>query len=108
MASKNNCNFIGNVVKDCELKIIQNSGKSVCNFTVAVNEKYNGEDKTVWIDCTAWDKLAETCAQYLKKGMQVDVSGRIKLEEYNNSNGELKSKLSLTLREMIMLGKKEE
>jgi len=71
----------GNLGRDPEMRYTP-SGQAVTSFSVAVNESYtsaNGEKvkKTIWFRVTAWGKQAENCNQYLKKGQQVLVDGRM-------------------------------
>jgi single-strand DNA-binding protein len=71
----------GNLGRDPEMRYTP-SGQAVTSFSVAVNESYtsaNGEKvkKTIWFRVTAWGKQAEICNQYLKKGSQVLVDGRM-------------------------------
>ncbi len=71
----------GNLGRDPEMRYTP-SGQAVTSFSVAVNESYtnaNGEKvkKTIWFRVTAWGKQAEICNQYLKKGQQVLVDGRM-------------------------------
>ena len=75
---------IGNLTKDPELRFTQ-SGTPVCSFSIAIN---NGKDKEgedrppTYIDVTAWDKLGENCAEYLRKGKKCAVVGPINVEDY--------------------------
>jgi len=86
--SLNSCNFIGNLGKDVEIRVMP-SGVSVANFSIAVadgyKDKQTGEqvDATEWVRCTAFGKLAEICGQYLQKGSKVYVSGRMKTRKYD-------------------------
>lgn len=68
----NNFSFAGNLTKDPELRKTQ-SGKSVCGFSVALNDG----DKTTYVDCIAWDKGGEIIAQYCKKGDRLSGHGRL-------------------------------
>ena len=74
----------GHLTKDVELSKTQN-GNSVAKFTVAVNG-YN--DTTDFINCVAWNKLAEIMNQYCKKGDLVTVDGRISVRNYDNQQGQ--------------------
>ncbi len=70
--------IVGHLGRDPEMRYTPN-GKPVTNFSVAVSRKYNGKDgktveKTKWFRVTAWDKLAELCNQYLRKGRLVLVA----------------------------------
>lgn len=75
--------IIGNNVTDIELRKT-NSGKSVCQFTVADNSI---KDKPVFIDVQAWEKTAEVCANYLKKGHKVAVEGTLAVDTYETERG---------------------
>lgn len=71
----------GNLGRDPEMRYTP-SGQAVTSFSVAVNESYtngNGErvKRTIWFRVSAWGKQAEVCNQYLKKGQQVLVDGRM-------------------------------
>jgi single-strand DNA-binding protein len=73
--------IIGNLGRDPELKYTPN-GDPVVKFSVATNRKWTNQDgrqgeETVWFRCTAWRKLAETINQYLSKGRQVYIEGRL-------------------------------
>jgi|LSQX01.2.fsa_nt_gb single-strand DNA-binding protein len=81
----NTISLIGNMAYDPELKQTQTE-KSVTKFTIAVKDKFN-RDKTDWIDCVAWGKTAELCAEYLKKGNKVGVVGRLSTRTYENKDG---------------------
>lgn len=74
----------GNLGRDPETRYLP-SGTAVCNFSVAVGRKFtksNGErvDETMWMRVSAFGKLAETCAQYLAKGKEVLVDGRLNVD----------------------------
>lgn len=73
--------IVGNLGRDPEMRYIP-SGKPVTSFSVATNRQYTnnaGETikETIWFRVSAWDKTAETCNQYLKKGSKVLVEGRL-------------------------------
>lgn len=74
----------GHLTKDVELLKTQN-GNSVAKFTVAV-DGYN--DRTNFINCVAWNKLADILNQYCKKGDLVTVEGRISVRNYDNKQGQ--------------------
>ena len=77
--------LIGRLTKKPELKSTPN-GKSVCNFTLAVQRD---KDNTDFIPCVMWGKTAEVLAQYTDKGSLVGVDGRLQVRSYD-SNGEKK------------------
>ena len=81
----NYVSLIGRLTKDPELKYSQ-SGKAFCKFTIAVTREFNREEAD-FINCVAWDKRAETIAEYLKKGRRIAVQGRLNVNSYDK-NGE--------------------
>ena len=81
--------MIGNLGKDPEIRYTQN-GSAVCNLRVAVTEKSKvgdkWEDKTEWVDVVAWGKTAENCGQYLVKGRQIYVEGRLQTRKWEDKD----------------------
>jgi single-strand DNA-binding protein len=89
--SVNKAILIGNLGADPELRYTP-SGKAVASFRIATSERWTGQDgqsneKTVWHNIVAWGKLAETVKEYLKKGRQVYVEGRIDNRSYDDKEG---------------------
>ncbi|MDX1958594.1 MAG: single-stranded DNA-binding protein [Leptospiraceae bacterium] len=87
----------GNLTADPETKLL-NSGKTVSTFSVAVNH-YGGKDKSEndvsFIEIETWDKLAENCGEYLKKGRPVTVMGNIKQERWKSTDGTLRQRFKI-------------
>ena len=87
MASLNRVTLIGRLGTDPDLRSMQ-SGEAVCNFSVATSEtwkdKNTGEkkEKTEWHKVTAYRKLGEICGEYLKKGSQCYVEGKLQTRKY--------------------------
>lgn len=77
--------LIGRLTRDPEMKRTQ-SNKSIANFTIAVNDRYN-RDRADFINCVAWEKTAEYLGNYVKKGNLVAVEGRITTRNYDGSDG---------------------
>ena len=80
--------LIGRTTKDVEVKVIKVKGKEdtlVANFTLAVDDRKSGE--TSFISCVAWNKLAETLGQYIKKGMPIALWGRFRTHDYEDKDG---------------------
>jgi single-strand DNA-binding protein len=100
MASFNKVVLLGNLTRDPELKKSPN-GVSVAKLRLAVNETYKdrqtGQPKEVacFVDVAVWDKQAESCGQYLTRGSQVLVEGRLIYEEWKNAQGESRNRLSV-------------
>jgi single stranded DNA-binding protein len=81
MSSLNSTSFIGNLAAD---PIIKDVGEQrVTNFRIAVNEMYNDVQKTTWINCSAWNDLADYVVTNLHKGSQVYVSGRLDISHWD-------------------------
>ncbi|HEX3011880.1 MAG TPA: single-stranded DNA-binding protein [Syntrophomonadaceae bacterium] len=78
--------LIGRLTRDPELRYTP-SGAAVCNFTLAVNRKFN-KDETDFIDIVVWQKLAENCANYLGKGRLAAVEGRLQIRTYETQDGQ--------------------
>jgi single-strand DNA-binding protein len=87
--------LIGRCGCDSELKFTQ-SGKPVANFSVAVNESFknsNGDnvDRVEWFRCVAWNGLAELCGQYLIRGKQCYLEGRLQTRKYDDKEGKART-----------------
>ena len=99
--------LIGNMARNPELRYT-NSGKAVCNFTLAVNRGFN-KDEADFINCVAWEKTAESIANYLAKGKKAAVKGRIQVSSYEK-DGEKRYKTEVVAQEVQFLspaGKQE-
>src|SRR5687768_4644730 len=110
--SLNRVMIIGNLGRDPELRYTTR-GNPVCNFTVAVNRPgrtdENGqraEDETEWFSVVAWDKLAETCNQFLSKGRKVYVEGRLQTRSWQGQDGQERSRVEVVATNMVMLDSK--
>ena len=97
----NNIVLSGRLTRDPELKVTP-SGMSVCNFSLAVNRKWKGEEEVSFIDCTAFGKTGEIVAEYKKKGEAVVVIGLIKQERWEK-DGQKRSKIGLIANQVTFL-----
>lgn len=101
--------IVGNLGGDPELKYMQN-GRAVCNFSVAVTEKWTDRqsnekrERTTWYRVAVWGPQAESCNTYLAKGRQVLVMGNVSARGYMNNNGEPAASLDLTATSVQFLG----
>jgi single-strand DNA-binding protein len=89
------------------------SGKAVCNFNVATSEKFKRKDgeqetRTEWHRIVAWERLAEICNEYLKKGKQVYIEGRIQTRQWDDSEGVKKYTTEVVATNMQMLGRADD
>ncbi len=82
--------LIGRLTRDPELRYTAGSGVPVASFNLAVDRPFTnqqGERETDFIDIVTWRKLAENCANYLKKGSLAAVSGRLQIRSYDDRQG---------------------
>ena len=105
LAHLNKVMIIGNVGQEPEMRFTP-AGNPVTSFTVACNTKYGEEETTEWFNVTAWKKLAETCNQYLTKGQQVYVEGRLQTDSWE-SEGITRYKTKIIANTVIFLGKRK-
>lgn len=79
--------LVGRLTKDPELRYTPN-GVATCSFTLAVDDPFaKGEKKADFINIVTWQKTAESAANYLRKGRQCAVEGRISTRNYDNNEG---------------------
>src|SRR5579884_1865168 len=104
-ASFNKVILVGTLVRDPEIRYI-GSGAGVTKFRIAVNPNKRDAkpEDTLFIDIVAWDKLAETCNTYLKKGMQALVEGRLSIRQYDDKDGNKRQATEVVINTMQMLG----
>ncbi len=101
--------LVGNLGKDPETRAMP-SGKAVTNFSIATSEswrdKQTGEQKeqTEWHNIVFFDRLAEVAAEYLKKGSQVYVEGRLRTRKWTDKSGNDRYTTEIVGNEMQMLG----
>lgn len=96
--SMNKVLIIGNVGGDPEMRYTPN-GNPVTSFSVATNRRYTvGEEQreeTQWFRVSAWNRLAETCNQYVTRGMKVYVEGRLSVREYVGQDGQTRTSVDV-------------
>ncbi|MBI1761589.1 MAG: single-stranded DNA-binding protein [Acidobacteria bacterium] len=112
MASFNKITIVGYLGRDPEIRYTP-SGEAVCNFSVATTERRkdaSGEfqDLTTWFKITVWRRQAEIANQYLSKGKQVYVEGRLRQTEYTDRDGNRRTALEVTASDIQFLGAKGE
>lgn len=96
--------LIGNLTRDPEMKATK-SGKSVCEFTIAVNDR---QGNAQYFRISAWDKRGESCGKYLSKGKKVYVSGQVSARTYQTSSGETRVSLEVTADEVEFLSGRDQ
>ncbi|OQA31150.1 MAG: Single-stranded DNA-binding protein [Betaproteobacteria bacterium ADurb.Bin341] len=112
MASVNKVTLIGNLGADPETRFMP-SGDPICNLRLATTDSYkdksSGERKetTEWHRIVMFGRLAEIAGQYLKKGSQVYIEGRIQTRKWTDKEGQERYSTEIVANEMKMLGKRE-
>ena len=105
--------LLGNVGSDPELKYTTN-GTGVSNFSIATNETWMDKDtkepqqRTEWHRIVAWNRLAEICNQYLKKGSKVYIEGRLQTRSWEGQDGQKRYTTEIVAGEMQMLDSRED
>lgn len=105
--SYNKITLIGNLGRDPELRYTP-GGKAVCDFSLATAEKSGGQERTTWFKVTIWGQRAEMLGQYVAKGSQVYVEGRLQLDEYTDREGAKRVTLNVTASEVQFLDRRVE
>jgi single-strand DNA-binding protein len=106
--SVNKVILVGRLGRDPETRYT-GSGQAVANFTLATDSTYKDragerQKRTEWHRIVAWGKLAEICQQYLKKGSQVFIEGRLQTREWEDKSGQKRSTTEIVASDMRMLG----
>ena len=108
-AIRNKVQLIGNLGKDPEVVQLENGGK-LAKFSLATNETYKNNKgeritETQWHNVVAWGKLAEIVENYLTKGKEVAVEGKLTHRSYETQGGEKRYVTEVKCNELMMLGK---
>jgi len=107
MASYNRVVLVGNLTRDPELRYIP-SGAAVSEIGLAVNDriKRDGQwvDEATFVEVTLWARTAEIANEYLSRGSSVLIEGRLKLDSWENNEGQKRSKLRVIADRLVMLG----
>ena len=112
MAAFNKVILIGNLTRDPDLRVT-NTGLSICKLGLAVNRNYttkegDSKDETTYVDIDAFGKQAEILSKYMQKGKPLMIEGRLKLDQWESSDGQKRSKLGVVLENFQFLGGREE
>ena len=108
MKSVNKVFLLGNLTRDPELHYTENK-KPVCSFGLATNRSWvpfdsdEKHEETEFHRIVAWDKLAETCHQFLRKGRKVYLEGRLRTRSYTDKDDVKRTVTEIVLEEMVML-----
>jgi single-strand DNA-binding protein len=111
--SLNKVFLMGNLTRDPELRYTP-GGAAVTDLPIAVNRSWTGKDgerkeEVLFVDVTVWDRQAETCCQYLKKGRSIHVEGSLKMESWDDkTSGEKRTKLKVLADRVQFLDRRED
>ena len=108
--SFNKITIVGYLGRDPQLRYTT-QGTAVCNFSVATTEKRKNatgetEEHTIWFRVAAWGRQAELAAEYLAKGRQVYVEGRLRLEQYTDRDGNPRTSAEVNASDIQFLGQR--
>ena len=101
----NKLTIIGNLTKDPDLRVTQ-EGKTVCNFTVAVNRR--NRDEADFFRVSAWNQLGENCGKFLAKGRKVSVVGPVGVSTYTGQDGNVHASMEVTAEDVEFLSPRQE
>ena len=109
MSGVNKVILIGNLGGDPTVRYTP-TGTAVANFNIATTERFTNkggekEERTEWHRIVAWGKLAEICQQYLKKGKQVYIEGRLQTRQWEDQQGQKRQTTEIVANVMQMLGR---
>jgi single-strand DNA-binding protein len=109
MSGVNKVILIGNLGGDPTVRYTP-TGTAVANFNIATTERFTNksgekEERTEWHRIVAWGKLAEICQQYLKKGKQVYIEGRLQTRQWEDQQGQKRTSTEIVANNMQMLGR---
>ena len=104
MADIANITIVGRLTRNPETTETSNS--SVTKFSLAVNGWK--DDEVSYIDCDAWGKVGEVVQQYCEKGKQVAVAGTLRIEKWEDKEGNKRSKPIVNVRDLTLLGSKDD
>ncbi|HKX85235.1 MAG TPA: single-stranded DNA-binding protein [Flavobacterium sp.] len=108
-ALRNRIQLIGNVGQEPEIKNLE-GGKKLAKITLATNESYYNDKKekvtdTQWHTVTAWGKTAELIENYVTKGKEIAIEGKLSYRTWEDKNGEKRYSTEIIANELLLLGK---
>jgi len=109
MSGVNKAILVGHLGADPTMRYTQ-SGTAVAQFNLATTERFNDrngerQERTEWHRVVVWAKLAEICNQYLKKGKQVYIEGRLQTRQWEDQSGTKRYTTEIVANQMVMLGR---
>lgn len=110
MASYNKVILMGNLTRDPQIKYLPNQ-TAVCDFGLAVNRRWkdtdgNDREEVLFIDCAAFGKVGETIGGNLTKGRPIHIEGRLRLEQWEQDDGQRRSKIRVVVEQFRFVDRK--
>jgi single-strand DNA-binding protein len=107
---RNRVQLIGYIGADPEVKTFE-SNKKVARLSIATNDEYTDKDgqkvkQTQWHQLVVWNKLADICEKYLKKGHEIAVEGKLTYRTWNDKDGKSHNITEIVVNELLMMGGK--
>lgn len=107
MLALNHVVLAGNLTRDPEVRLV-GAERSVANFSLALHRRFKGPDgdlkeETTFVDCEAWGRTAEVVGQYLTKGSPVYCEGRLRLDSWQDKEGQKRSRLKVVVDQVQFL-----
>lgn len=100
MSDLNSITISGRLTRDPELRFT-NNGDGILDFSIASSEKYKDSERTIFIDCAIFGKRAEKLSEFLSKGKQVAVTGKLR-QDFWETDGQKRNKISLLVEELLL------
>ena len=107
MASYNKVILMGNLTRDVQLK--HTASQAVADISIAVNRKFKTKDgqereEVTYVDCECWGPRAEVIAKFFSKGKPIFIEGRLKLDSWEDKDGQKRSKLKVSIDSFEFVG----
>jgi single-strand DNA-binding protein len=108
---RNSVQLIGRLGKDPEIKTLEKSKRKLATVLLATNETYTNQkgekvEDTQWHNLVVWGRLVNVVSNYLKKGSEIAIEGKLVHRSYETSNGEKKYITEISVNDLVMLGGK--
>ncbi len=97
--------LVGRAGADPEVKFFE-TGKILCKFTLAVDRRSKKDDQPDWFNLEIWGRTAEIASEYVRKGKQVSIKGKLKIDAWQDQNGNQRSTPKIIVNDLQLLGSK--
>lgn len=98
----------GNLTRDPEVRYTQTGGRAYARMGIAINRRYKDKESVDFFNLVAWEKTAEFCGRYLRKGSRVLVEGRLQTSSYENKSGVKVNTVDIVVDNIEFAGSKQQ